>query len=526
MPLLFHPADPTLLMFGTNVLWKTNSGGQEWEIISPDLTRKQPEVPSSVGDYATEEMKTMAQRAVIYSVDGSPLDVNTIWAGTDDGLVHITNDGGKTWTDVTPPELKSWDKVSQLDAGHFSKETAYIAINAIRKDDMLPHIYKTHDSGKSWTKIVSGLHIVGPVNVVREDPKQPGLLFAGTEREVYFSIDDGSNWQSLKMNMPPTSIRDLVIKDDDLVIATHGRSAWILDNIAPLRQLANSASKIYLFQPSLATRVRHNMFLDTPLPPEEPAGQNPPDGATLDYSLATASTVVKIEILDNSGNLVRAYSSSDEPTIIDSTTLRHPTYWIRPEQTVTTTPGHHRFIWDLRYTPPAGTQREFAISAVQYDTPHGPQGPFVQPGEFTVRLTANGEVQEQKITVRLDPRVDITGADFNQLHAASMVCYNTSQELFALSKTIEAKLKTRMKKAKNDELKALIGSRNPGNPDILYGSIRESENETVKGLQSKYLWIMTLLQNADAKPTKQALEGIDRLNEIKAELMERWNGLK
>ncbi len=184
----------------------------------------------------------MPRRGVIYAVGASPLDVNTIWAGTDDGLVHVTRDGGGTWTDVTPPELRSWDKVSQLDAGHFDKQTAYMAINAIRRNDMRPHIYRTHDGGATWTRIVRGLHDMGPVNVVREDPKQPKLLFAGTEREVYFSMDDGEHWQSLRMNMPASSIRDLVIHEDDLVVGTHGRSIWILDNIAPLRGLARAAA--------------------------------------------------------------------------------------------------------------------------------------------------------------------------------------------------------------------------------------------------------------------------------------------
>ncbi|NJN42551.1 MAG: glycoside hydrolase, partial [Flammeovirgaceae bacterium] len=285
LPLLFHPADDKMLLFATNVLWKTTTGGDQWEIISPDLTRKQPEVPASVGDFKTEEMKTMQQRAVIYAVDGATMDKNVIWVGTDDGLVHRTADGGKNWIDITPPQLSSWDKVSQIDAGHFDINTAYIAINAIRKDDMRPHIYKTNDAGKTWTRIVSGLHEMGPVNVIRVDPKQKGLLFAGTERQVYFSIDDGENWNSLRMNMPATSIRDLVIHEDDLVIGTHGRSIWVLDNISALREMTMvvESKSSALFSPVQATRVRFNMFTDTPFPPEEPTGQNPPDGAILDY---------------------------------------------------------------------------------------------------------------------------------------------------------------------------------------------------------------------------------------------------
>ncbi len=248
MPLLFHPADPTMLLFATNVLWKTNNSGEQWQIISPDLSREQPEVPESIGDFRTPPLASMPRRGVIYAVAPSPREINTIWAGTDDGLVHITRDGGTIWKNVTPPELRAWDKVSQIDAGHFGTQTAYLAINAIRRDDMRPYIYRTHDGGATWRRIVDGLPEMGPVNVVREDTQQRGLLFAGTERAVYFSADDGENWQSLRMNMPASSIRDLVIHENDLVIGTHGRSIWILDNFAPLREMAKAAAQAYLLK--------------------------------------------------------------------------------------------------------------------------------------------------------------------------------------------------------------------------------------------------------------------------------------
>ncbi|HCR52836.1 MAG TPA: glycoside hydrolase, partial [Cytophagales bacterium] len=405
LPLLFHPKDPNMLLFGTNVLWKTMNGGQEWEIISPDLTRKQPEVPASVGDFKTAEMETMKQRAVIYAVSASPLEVNTIWAGTDDGLVHLTKDGGKSWKEVTPPALKSWDKVSIMDAGHFDVNTAYMAINAIRKDDMKPHVYRTHDGGVTWQEIVKGMNPMGPVNVVREDPKQKGLLFAGTEREVYFSIDDGESWQSLRMNMPATSIRDLVIHEDDLVIGTHGRSIWIMDNINPLREQAKAAAtdQAYLFGPPVAIRVRDNMFLDTPILPEEPTGKNPPDGAILDYLLKQNASDVVLEIVAADGQVVRKYSSKDKPEVLDTTAMQYPTYWFRPAQKIATDAGHHRFIWDLRYAPPAGSQRQHSISAVYKNTPTGPQGPFVMPGKYTVRLTVDGKPMEKSLEIKMDP---------------------------------------------------------------------------------------------------------------------------
>jgi hypothetical protein len=525
MPLLFHPADPKMLLFATNVLWKTTSGGQQWEIISPDLSREQPDVPESVGIYRTPELKTMPRRGVIYAVSPSPRDVNVIWAGTDDGLVHVTRDGGKTWTNVTPPELRAWDKVSQIDAGHLDTNTAYIAINAIRRDDMRPHIYRTHDGGRTWTRIVNGINPMGPVNVVREDPKQRGLLFAGTEREVVFSTDDGERWQSMRMNMPASSVRDLVIHEDDLVVGTHGRSIWILDNVAPLREVADAArrNEPFLFTPARATRVRWNMFSDTPLPPEEPAGENPPDGAILDYRLPRAAKDVTLEIVGREGDVIRRYSSSDDPERIDPNTLPYPTYWIRPHQPLGTTAGHHRFVWDLRYAPPRGTRRTHSIAAVYQKTGSGPVGPFVHPDSYTVRLTVDGAAQERALEVRLDPRVTIGPDDLRRHTEASLACYRAYHELQDMREAIDARPPEARK-----ALMALRGNGEPDDQDVLYGNIAAvpTERETIVGLQEKFLFMLTLLQGADAKPTSQTLAAIAELQKSLAALKARAGGLR
>lgn len=533
LPLLFHPADASTLLFATNVLWKTTTGGDQWEIISPDLTRKQPEVPASIGDFKTENLITMKQRAVIYSLAPSSLDKNIIWAGTDDGLVHITNDGGKKWKDVTPSALTPWDKISQMDAGHFDSKTAYISVNAIRKDNMLPHIYKTNDGGATWEEITTGISKMNPVNAVREDPKQKGLLFAGTEREVFFSVDDGANWQSLRMNMPATSIRDLVIHEDDLVIGTHGRSIWIMDNITPLRAMAQAvASKqSFLFPPAKATRIRFNMFSDTPLPPEEPAGQNPPDGAILDYWINQKANEVRLEIVGSNGEVIRKYSSKNKAITIDTLSIPHPTYWIRPAQSLSAEQGHHRFVWDLRYAEPAGASRQFSIAAVYHNTPSGPQGPFVHPGKYKVRLTVDGTAQEKEIEVRLDPRVTISEADLKLQSEYSLSCYKAYNELQQLREMIEARLndpKVKWAKGKKELLVALRGEGSPENPDVMYGSISESplEKETVVGLQDKLLHIMTVLQSIEAKPTTSQIQAVDKLKEMVALMSKRWEGLK
>ncbi len=524
MPLMFHPADDNMLLFATNVLWKTLDGGQNWESISPDLTYEQPEVPSSVGKYKTKEMESMARRGVIYAIAPSPLDVDLIWAGTDDGRVHVTRDGGKTWADVTPPQISSWDKVSQIDAGHFDKNVVYLAINAIRKDDMTPYVYKTTDGGKTWELITGGMNPFGPVNVVREDPKKSGLLYAGTEREVYFSINDGANWQSLRNNMPASSIRDLVIRENDLVVGTHGRSIWILDNIAPLREIEEAKSAgAYLFNPSDAIRVRDNMFSDTPLPPEEPTAQNPPDGAIIDYMINEEVQTVKLEIVNpGDGSIIRTYSSNDPEEQYDTTALPHPTYWIKPTQRLGTSKGQHRFVWDLKHEPPRGAKRQFAIAATYKNTPSGPVGPLVVPGDYTVRLTVDDEVLEKPLTVAMDPRVSVSEDEIVKQSKLSMVCYDAYHQLQQIREAIDSG------SGVSDQLREFRGSGAPGDPDIMYGSIQQSavEDETVVGLQHKFLFMLKLLQSADAQISTQAIAGVSTLEAALEEMMDRWEKLK
>ncbi|HEV2664985.1 MAG TPA: glycoside hydrolase, partial [Blastocatellia bacterium] len=304
-PVIFSPVDQKTLYYAGNVLFKTLNGGQSWDVISPDLSREKWDVPKNIGVYRAPEMEAMPRRGVIYTVAPSRKNINTIWAGTDDGLIHITRDGGKTWQNITPPDLKSWAKVSLIDASHFDDDTAYAAINTFRLDDLRPHIYRTHDGGKTWKHIANGIPDGGIVNVVREDPAHKGLLYAGTEQAVYVSFDDGEHWQSLRLNMPATSIRDLVVKDDDVVVGTHGRSFWILDDVTPLRQVNDQVaqSDAFLFKPRTAIRVRRSVNTDTPIPPEEPMGQNPPDGAILNYWLKSDAKEVRLEILGQLGRV-------------------------------------------------------------------------------------------------------------------------------------------------------------------------------------------------------------------------------
>ncbi|HUK16560.1 MAG TPA: hypothetical protein VLW65_09100 [Bryobacteraceae bacterium] len=403
VPLIFSEVDPHVLYLGAQMILKTTNGGDTWQEISGDLSRESYAVPASVASYGEAAKRQATRRGVVYAIAPSRLNVNVLWSGSDDGLIHLTRDGGKNWKNVTPPELTPWSKVSQLDASHFDDDTVYAAINRIRLDDQRPHIYRTHDGGATWKEIVRGLPDA-PVNTVREDPVRKGLLFAGTELAVYVSFNDGDDWHPLRLNMPATSIRDLVIHADDVVVGTHGRSFWILDDISPLRQLTGqiASADAHLFAPSLAYRFPRNNNTDTPLPPEEPAGQNPPDGAVLYYWLKSAAPVT-IEISDSTNRLVRRFSSDDKPAAPDPT-LNVPIHWLRIYRPPSATTGMHRLVWDLHGAPPAqGGRGEPPISAIIHDTP-ARQGEWMPSGEYTVRLTVNGRTYTQPLVVKADPR--------------------------------------------------------------------------------------------------------------------------
>ena len=443
-PVVFSPLDPHLLFFAGNTLWQTRDRGDQWEKISPDLSRPNYELPASIGKYKEDATKQAHRRGVIYSVAPSPLDANRIWCGTDDGLIHLTTDAGKTWSDVTPPNISAWQKISLIEAGHFDVNTAYAAVNTLRMDDLRPHIFATHDSGKTWKEIVNGIPGGQIINAVREDPERKGLLFAASEKGVYVSFDDGANWESLRLNLPATSVRDLIVKNDDIVVATHGRGFWILDNITPLRQsrrpagggvashseAATTESDTRLFKPQTALRVRANLNTDTPLPPDEPAGENPPDGAMIDYFLSKdASGPVTVEIKDGNGQLVRKYSSTDKPVEANPKQLRIPGYWIRTPQSVSTKAGMHRFLWDMHYTPVPNVRPEFPMTATYRNTTPQATSPWVAPGDYTVVLTVDGKTLTQPLTVAMDPRVKAPAADLQEQFDLSWRLYQMRLKL-------------------------------------------------------------------------------------------------
>jgi len=529
-PIVFSPFDPHLMYFAANTLWATRDGGRSWKQMSPDLTRKTFQVPATVGIYSADPAAQPRQRGVIYALAPSPLEASRIWAGTDDGLIWLTTDGGAHWNNITPPQLSAWQKVSVLEASHTDPQTAYAAINTLRLDDLRPHIYRTRDSGKTWTEITNDIPANENVNSVREDPKRKGLLFAGTERAVCVSFDDGDHWQSLRLNMPATSIRDLLIKDNDLAVATHGRGFWILDDITPLRQLDEKvlAGSAFLFAPELAYRVRWNTNSDTPLPPDYPGGQNPPDGAILNYYLKSSpSGPVTLEIMDAGGKTVRRFSSAD-PMPPPDPLLAIPSYWLRPPERLSNAAGFHRFVWDMHYAQVPGVKPEYPIAAVPENTAPQPTSPWIMPGKFTAVLTVDGQKYTQPLTVEMDPRVKTPAADLQKQFDLSSQVY---ADVLALQPVVDraaaarAQLKAMREKASGAEAAKLEEVSKKLNA-VAGGEGRRRRGphtDSLGGTRDSLLQMLTMLQEVDLAPTTQAAQALPKLHQSTTALIQQWN---
>lgn len=434
-PLAFGHFDKHRLYFGANQVWATTDGGMHWRTISPDLTRKTWHMPATIAAFESGDRRKGNHHGVVYALAPSHVAAGTLWAGTDDGLVWITHDHGNHWKNVTPPGLTAWSKISQIGVSRFNNRTAYVAVNRFRLDDLHPYVYRTHDGGAHWTPIVAGLPADEPVNAVRADPKIPGLLYAATEGSVFVSFDDGAHWQSLQQNLPHTSMRDIVVHGNDLIVATHGRGFWILDDVEPLRELARAKGwrTAHLFSPELTYRVRRNTNTDTPLPPEEPHGTNPPDGAILDYFLPSETSRVTLVIRDAHGNVVRRYSSDDvaPPRVL----LDKPAYWERPFVKPSVSPGEHRFVWDLHEPAPPSVAVDLPIAANPHDTPRDPQGALVPPGRYTVELIAGSTHERRTLSLVMDPRVRASKQalrmQYEMAHQTAGLIANTYAEMLA-----------------------------------------------------------------------------------------------
>jgi photosystem II stability/assembly factor-like uncharacterized protein len=524
-PLVFSPVDKHALYLGTQYVMKTTDGGLHWEEISPDLTGAvTPRPYVKPGTTPTPEEAIKAGYGVVNSIAPSPLDANEIWAGSNTGLIHLTLDGGKTWKNVTPPGLKPWSCISMIEASYFDKGEAWAAVDRHRMMDTTPYLYRTTDYGKTWTLITKGIPAGHFVRAVREDPKSPNLLFAGTEFGIYVSFNGGNQWQSLQLNLPVSSVRDMVVHDNDLIVATHGRSMWILDDMTPLRHLSaeTSTAKAMLFPPEPAYRIDNDSFPGTPLPPEVPTAKNPPNGAILDYYLPANENRVTLTIRDAEGQVVRRFSSN-EPPPPPRPPLPIAARWFPKPQRIVSTPGEHRFVWDLLWGA-TGSKKKDADDHSR----RAPNGPHVLPGKYEVTLTVDGVSQTEPLTVVMDPNSPATPAELQaQFDAGTRAWKQTlvSRRALAEINSVEVKL-AELAKSQDvasagllAQVKAVQGSVE----DILHG------NEGNPGLalaNGDLFAALGAIEGGDRTPTDQALAlSASASREVTARAAE-WEQLK
>jgi photosystem II stability/assembly factor-like uncharacterized protein len=429
-PMQFNQSNPHELFVGFQYLMNTFDGGVTWHEISPDLGVPKGMTPPARG--APPLAGGGGAAGTIESISSSSLSPSLIWAGTSNGLIHVTRNHGATWEDVSIPEVRG--AISAIDASHLDPATAYVALRV--PGSFAPDFYRTHDYGRTWTKIINGMRTDQPsgsfARVIRADTKKAGLLFAGTESSMYVSFDDGDNWQSLMLNLPNTSYRDIVVKDNDLVVGTYGRSIWILDDMSALRQMAPgiASEPVHLFKPGDAVRVRRNINAGTPFPPEVPHGINPPMGVAIDYYIGKPPTgPMTLEILDARGSVVRHMSSLPVPAPTDELPVV-PDWWIDLPKPLPTGAGSHRITWDLRYDDPPAFLHYIAhvTGATPGETPYSPNGPLALPGVYTLKLTADGRSYTQTVTVKNDPRSPATAAGLQAQHNLQMGLYAANQE--------------------------------------------------------------------------------------------------
>ena len=572
MPIVWAPLDAHVMFYASNVVWKTTDQAHSWTRISPDLTRQTWQVPATVGKYASQV--TPSPQGSITALSSSPRDVKVLWAGTDDGNIQVTTDGGTTWNNVTPPSIKAWTRFFNIDAGHFDTQTAYAAANTYRLDDLNPHFLRTHDGGKTWTEINNGIAGGNVANAIREDPRQKGLLYAGTDNQVWVSYDDGDHWHSLRLDMPAISVRDLQLKDDstcqcsDLIAGTHGRGFYILDDVTPLRAAAQiaaaqSSRSAFLVKPAVGLRVRFATNDPTPWPPEVPAGENPPPYALIDYFLpANAGGPVKLDIL--SGNrVVRSYTSDDllvrgtdpaadsakyntlcqqNPALPD---CGLPLYWPAPALTLGTTTGMHRFNWDLRFDPIGGETGGRgggggAGGAVPHRTYAAVNAPWAPPGNYTVRLTVDGKSYTQPIVVKLDPRVKTPAVALTQLFTLTHTLYDDAANTHAAAVDARALIAKVGSASGNDaatfkaQLDSLAppapagrgGGRGAGGGRGGAGGAANNAPPSLDAVSTSALNAAMSMQSADVAPTAAQVTAANQAHADATATLARWNRLR
>ncbi len=499
-PIVFSPLDPKVLYTSSQHLWRTTNDGQSWQSISPDLTKADPKTLGDSGGPITKDQNGPEIYGTIFTIAPSLQEAGTIWTGSDDGLAYITRDGGKNWTNITPQGLPEFSRISMIDASAHDPGTAFLAAKLYQLDDRKPYIYRTHDFGKTWTKIVNGIPADDYVHVAREDPKRRGLLYAGTEHGIYVSFDDGDHWQSLRLNLPDTQVSDLTIKDDDLVIATHGRSFYVLDDIAALRQLSEQtvSGPLHLFTPSEAIRTYKP--------------------ATVDYYLQKPADKVTIDILDRDGKVIRTFAgvpADDKPKKEEEDSE----FGFHAPKPPTRKAGMNRFEWDLRYPGSVVFEGMVLWSA------HAEAGPLAVPGAYQVRVTANGATETQPLTLKMDPRSTVTQADLEDQFRLAMKVrdqVSAANEMVIEIRKINKELRDRADKSHDESITAASASLRDQLSTIeeeLY-QVRNRANEDPLNFPIKLNNILAALarsiETGDRKPTDQALE-------VEKELTERLN---
>jgi photosystem II stability/assembly factor-like uncharacterized protein/DNA-binding FrmR family transcriptional regulator len=526
-PLLLSPHDPNTIYWAAETLFKSTDRGQSWTTISPDLTRNDKSKQNPSGGPITLDITSVEYYDTIFAVAESPVTKNTIWAGTDDGLVQLTQDGGQHWENVTPKGLPEWSMISIVEASHYDRGTAYIAVDRHKLDDFRPYVYRTRDFGKTWIPIANGIPEGSYVRSVREDPKRKGMLFAGTETGVYFSLDDGSHWEPLKLNLPTVPIHDLEIHGDDLIAATHGRSFWVLDDISPLRQIDPAVHpEILLYKPQTILRLHYPDSVDR----RGPVGDNPPAGAIFDYYFKTApKDEVKLEIFDSHGKLVRGLSSKEKKE------AEQPPEWPDQVKEVTTIPaaaGMNRYAWNLRWEPPVKIPGAFY-------TDQGPQGPLVEPGEYTVKLTVGSQSQTQPVEVVIDPRVkDVTTADLEKQFDLAVKVTEANADLHRAVNQIRrlrGELKAIHARFENDpnlkslleQVDALDQKMNPVEEELIQVNMKGSEGNLAfpNMLNEQLDTLSATVQAGDSAPTQQEYEVFKMLRGRLDQQLAAWKGI-
>jgi photosystem II stability/assembly factor-like uncharacterized protein len=527
IPMVFSPQDPHLLYLGTQFLLKTSNGGTSWEAVSRDLTRVRP-----------DEKDSKQMQGTILTIAPSEVTEGVIWAGTDDGNIQVTKDAGRSWQNVTPPNVSEWSTVSIVEASHFDAGTAYAAVNRNNHDDPHPHIFRTRDFGQTWQETVRGIREIDFVRTVREDPARKGLLYAGTETGVYVSFDSGDHWQSLRLNMPVVAIHDLAIEQDDLVAATYGRSFWILDDVTPLRQMDARAafSGAHLFAPRTAIRVRRDENQNTPLPPEVPAGKNPPDGAILDYVLpAKSAGDIQLEIYDADEKLVQSFSSAPLPKETEEVPFVAE-YWIAHRRPLSKEAGMHRFVWNLLYPDPRAMHPQspynYPIAAIVGSTPLPPQAPLVLPGKYEVRLRAGGQMSRQPLEVKMDPRVTAARNELQsslELQVKISALLEKNFDSYEQTKELRARLTELMKRPKEDPIAVAAGPLD-AKVAALEGEatpiLETPKNASFMAVNDTLTALMALVDGADFAPSEESFAAYRRICKGSNEALAAWQELR